>query len=44
VLKIDQNENLIQNQVIKSELVEAGGSADIHISPDGQFLYTSNRL
>lgn len=35
---------LIQQQVIKADTVGAKGSADIHLSPDGKFLYASNRL
>lgn len=31
-------------QSITSDTVSAQGSADIHISPDGKFLYSSNRL
>lgn len=31
-------------QRIKADEVDAGGSADIHMSPDGKFLYTSHRL
>ena len=31
-------------QTIKSDTLDAGGSADIHITPDGRFLYTSHRL
>lgn len=31
-------------QSIESERTDAHGSADIHISPDGNFLYSSNRL
>lgn len=31
-------------QSIASDTVGARGSADIHISPDGKFLYASNRL
>ncbi|WP_300727224.1 lactonase family protein [uncultured Bacteroides sp.] len=31
-------------QVIKADTLNAAGSADIHISPDGKFLYASNRL
>lgn len=31
-------------QVVKADSVQARGSADIHISPDGKFLYASNRL
>lgn len=31
-------------QHIKADTLEARGSADIHLSPDGKFLYASNRL
>lgn len=31
-------------QTIKADTVNAGGSADIHISADGQFVYASHRL
>ena len=31
-------------QTIESDTVNAQGSADIHLSPDGKFLYASNRL
>ena len=31
-------------QTIAADTVNAQGSADIHISPDGKFLYASNRL
>ncbi len=31
-------------QYIASDTVNAQGSADIHLSPDGRFLYASNRL
>ena len=31
-------------QTFKANPVDAGGSADIHLSPDGKFLYTSHRL
>lgn len=31
-------------QEIASDSVGGGGSADIHLSPDGRFLYSSNRL
>ena len=31
-------------QEIVSDSVEARGGADIHLSPDGRFLYSSNRL
>ena len=33
-----------QKQVILSDTTGARGSADIHVSPDGHFLYSSNRL
>ena len=35
---------LKQTQSIQADSVGARGSADIHMSPDGQFLYASNRL
>lgn len=35
---------LIQKQVIAADTTGARGSADIHVSPDGRFLYASNRL
>lgn len=35
---------LTQVQSIQSDVVEGRGCADIHLSPDGKFLYTSNRL
>lgn len=35
---------LEQKQVIASDTTGARGSADIHVSPDGRFLYASNRL
>lgn len=38
------NGNLTQKQTIKADTLNAKGSADIHISPDGKFLYASNRL
>ena len=31
-------------QVLQADSLGAGGSADIHLSPDGKFLYTSHRL
>lgn len=36
--------DLQQKQRILADTVEAQGSADIHVSPNGQFLYASNRL
>jgi 3-carboxymuconate cyclase len=35
---------LVQKQVITADTVGARGSADIHLSPDGRFLYASTRL
>ena len=37
-------QTLIPIQYIKADTVGARGSADIHLSPDGKFLYASNRL
>lgn len=39
-----KDENFIIQQVIEGDPSKGRGSADIHISPDGNFLYTSNRL
>lgn len=36
--------NLIGIQRVVADTLKAEGSADIHISPDGKFLYASNRL
>lgn len=36
--------NLKEIQTIAADTVGAKGSADIHVSPDGKFLYASNRL
>lgn len=36
--------DLIQKQTISADTTGAQGSADIHISPDGKFLYASNRI
>lgn len=33
-----------QLQCIKADAFDAGGSADIHVSPDGRFVYASHRL
>ena len=35
---------LALKQVVKADEVDARGAADIHLSPDGQFLYASLRL
>lgn len=39
-----QDGNLRNIQYIEADTVHAAGSGDIHISPDGKFLYASNRL
>lgn len=38
------NGRLTEIQHIESDTVGARGGADIHLSPDGRFLYSSNRL
>lgn len=35
---------LTQVQTINADSLKAGGSADIHLTPDGNYLYASNRL
>ena len=37
-------ETLTPIQYIEADTVNAQGSADIHLAPDGKFLYASNRL
>lgn len=45
VIMYDYNDGYLKiKQTIASDTVGALGSADIHVSPDGRFLYTSNRL
>jgi len=45
VIVYDYNDGYLKmKQTIASDTVGARGSADIHVSPDGKFLYTSNRL
>ena len=39
-----EGEILTPIQYIEADTVNAQGSADIHLSPDGKFLYASNRL
>ena len=39
---LDQQGKIVQ--VIKADTLDAGGGADIHISPDGKYLYASTRL
>ncbi|MBO7480314.1 MAG: beta-propeller fold lactonase family protein, partial [Bacteroidales bacterium] len=36
--------SLTEKQVIKADRMDARGAADIHLSPDGKFLYASLRL
>lgn len=43
VLKYDDG-NLSPVQYIAADTLHAAGSADIHVTPDGRFLYASNRL
>jgi 6-phosphogluconolactonase (cycloisomerase 2 family) len=43
VLKYD-NGNFSPIQYIEADSLHAAGSADIHATPDGRFLYVSNRL
>ncbi len=37
-------DTLTERQVIKADRLDARGAADIHLSPDGRFLYASLRL
>jgi len=39
-----KNGNLTEIQSIKADTLNAKGSADIHISPNGKFVYASNRI
>ena len=36
--------DLVQKQTVLADSVGAKGSADIHVSPNGKFLYASNRV
>ena len=38
------NGSLVERQVIKADRLDARGAADLHLSPDGKFLYASLRL
>lgn len=38
------NGNLVRTGVVDADPYDGRGSADIHLSPDGRFLYVSNRL
>lgn len=45
IIVYEYNEgNLQQKQTILADTVGARASADIHVSPNGEFLYASNRL
>ncbi|MFA6701460.1 MAG: lactonase family protein [Dysgonamonadaceae bacterium] len=45
VVVYDYNDgDITMKQTIASDSVGGQGSADIHVSPDGKFLYSSNRL
>lgn len=45
VTVFENSDNTMERiQVIASDTVGGHGSADIHLSPDGRFLYASNRL
>lgn len=35
---------LTEKQTVKADTLNARGSADIHVSPDGKYVYASNRL
>lgn len=39
-----ENDGFSTTQIIKADTLNAGGSADIHVSPDGRFVYASHRL
>ena len=43
VLKYE-NEQLSVIQTLQADTLNAGGSADVHVSPDGRFVYASHRL
>lgn len=36
--------DITQKQVVVSDSLQARGAGDIHVSPDGRFVYASNRL
>ena len=44
VLAMDAENNFTPLQYIIADTLHAGGSADIHLSPDEKFLYASTRL
>lgn len=39
-----ENERLSVIQTVQADSLNAGGSADVHVSPDGKFVYASHRL
>jgi DNA-binding beta-propeller fold protein YncE len=43
VLKYEE-EKLSVIQTLQADTLNAGGSADVHVSPDGEFVYASHRL
>lgn len=45
VIVFDYNDGILtEKQTIKVDTLNAKGSGDIHVSPDGKFVYASNRL
>lgn len=45
VIAFDYSNGILkEKQTVAADTVQAHGSADIHLSPDGKFLYASNRL
>ena len=45
VIVFDYSNGILkEKQTVVADTVQAHGSADIHLSPDGKFLYASNRL
>lgn len=40
----NENNRMTIVQEVEADTLHAGGSADIHITPDGKFLYATNRL
>lgn len=44
VMALKEEGNLAPIQTISADSLHAAGSADIHISPNGKYLYASNRL
>ncbi len=44
VFAIDAGNKLTLLQTVLADTLNAGGSADIHLSPDEKFLYTSTRI